>query len=151
MIKNFFSKQKAPLLFLFVTLALILAACGTPEESDTLQINDIWARPGFAASNSAVYFEIDNSTSEADTLLSASSDIAQAVELHMSMMDAGVMKMMQQHDVPLPVGQTEFKPGGLHVMLIGLNDDLNTGDTFDLTLEFQLAGEKTYTVTVKEP
>ena len=136
---------------LILILTLFLAACAAPAGSDSLEINDIWARPGLAEGNSAVYFLIDNLTSEEDILISASSDIAQAVEIHMSMMDGEIMQMMQQHELSIPIGKTEFKPGGLHVMLIGLHNDLNADDSFNIKLKFQHAGEKSLDVTVKIP
>lgn len=116
-----------------------------------MQVNDIWARPSLAEGNGAAYFMIENLTNEEDILISASSDIAQAVEIHKSMLDGEIMQMMPQHEVSIPVGRTEFKPGGLHVMLIGLYDDLNIGDSFNITLKFQLAGEETFAVTVRKP
>ncbi len=61
------------------------------------------------------------------------------------------MKMMQQMNVPVPTGETVFKPGDLHVMLIGLKNNLNPGDTFTVTLNFEMAGEKTLEVVVREP
>ncbi|MBC8334612.1 MAG: copper chaperone PCu(A)C [Anaerolineales bacterium] len=143
--------MKSSLLFILTILVLILAACGASAGNDSLEISDVWARPGLADGNGAVYFLIDNSTGEEDTLISASSDIAQAVEIHISMMDGEVMQMKPQHEVSIPVGKTEFKPGGLHVMLIGLHDDLNTGDNFQITLKFQTAGEEILEVTVKKP
>jgi len=143
--------MKTPLLFILTIILLILAACGTSAGNDSVEINGIWARPGLADGNGAVYFLIDNSTGKEDTLISASSDIAQAVEIHKSIMDGEVMQMMPQHEVSIPVGKTEFKPGGLHVMLIGLHTDLNPGDNFQITLKFKMAGEVTLEVTVREP
>jgi hypothetical protein len=69
----------------------------------------------------------------------------------MTSMQDGNMQMMHQQEVPLPTGKTEFKPGGLHVMLIGLNQDLNPGDMFSLTLDFVTAGVIPLEVTVSEP
>ena len=136
-------------LFVFATLALVLAACGTGGSGE-LGINDVWARPGLAEGNSAVFFVIDNPGAE-DLLLSASSDVASAVELHKTIMQDGNMQMVQQMNVPVPTGETVFKPGDLHVMLIGLNNDLIPGDTFTVTLNFETAGEKALTVVVREP
>jgi len=136
---------------LILILTLFLAACAAPAGNASLEINDIWARPGLAEGNSAVYFLIDNLTSEEDILISASNDIAQHVEIHMSMMDGEIMQMMQQHELSIPIGKTEFKPRGLHVMLIGLHNDLNAGDSFNIKLKFQHAGEITLDVTVKIP
>ena len=68
------------------------------------------------------------------------------------MMDGnGVMSMQMQEAVTVPSGKTlEFKPGGLHVMLIRLNQDLKIGDTISLTLIFEKTGSRTIVVTVKE-
>jgi hypothetical protein len=140
---------KARFLVVFSALAAILVACGPADGQ--LRVSDIWARPGLAGGNSAVYFVIHNETAGTDTLLSASSDVAGAVELHMTSMQDGNMQMMHQQEVPLPTGKTEFKPGGLHVMLIGLNQDLNPGDMFSLTLDFVTAGVIPLEVTVSEP
>jgi copper(I)-binding protein len=136
-------------LFVVTLVAFLLVACGAGGSGE-LGVNDVWARPGLADGNSAVFFVIDN-PGEDDFLLSASSDVAGAVELHKTIMEDGNMKMVQQMSVPVPTGETTFKPGDLHVMLIGLNDDLNPGDTFTLTLNFEMAGQKTLTVTVREP
>lgn len=134
-----------PVLFLLATL---LAACG-PAGNQSLQVTDVWARPGLADGNSAIFFTIDNPGAD-DVLLSAFSDVAGAVELHKTSMQDGVMKMEHQMSVPVPSEETEFKPGGLHVMLIGLKDDLKAGDTFNVTLAFRSAGEQSLTVTVKD-
>ena len=133
----------------FTVLAFVLAACGA-SGSGELQVNDVWARPGLAGGNSAVFFVIDNPGTE-DSLLSASSDVAGAVELHKTIMEDGNMKMVHQMNVPVPTGETVFKPGDLHVMLIGLNGDMNPGDAFTLMLNFENAGEKTLSVVVREP
>jgi copper(I)-binding protein len=140
---------KVRFLAVFSVLAVIFAACA--PTGDQIKVSDIWARPGLAGGNSAVYFVITNGTGGTDSLISASSDVADAVELHMTTMQDGNMQMMQQMEVPIQAGKTEFQPGGLHVMLIGLKKDLNPGDTFLLTLEFVNAGIMPLEVTVNEP
>jgi copper(I)-binding protein len=134
-------------MLLFVTL--FAAGCRPAGE---LAAIDAWARPGTAGGNSAVYFTIDNPTGEADTLLSAAGDIAGQVELHLSKASSdGVMTMEQQMSVPVTGSSTViFAPGGLHVMLIGLRQDLKVGDTFPLRLRFEKAGEITLTVSVED-
>jgi len=128
----------------------VLAAC-TPKQGLTLQ--SAWARPGLKDGNSAVYFEIQNPLAEEDLLLKAECTAAASTELHISMMDAsGNMMMQPQENVPIPAqGQVSFKPGGLHVMLIGLTQDLNVDDTLALTLTFQNAGTLQLEVPVKTP
>jgi len=63
-----------------------------------------------------------------------------------------VMKMTPQEVVEIPADTTlEFAPGGLHVMLIGLVDDLAVGDTFQVTLEFENHAPIQLDVQVLEP
>lgn len=135
---------------LVLLAAFSLAAC--QGQGTDLSIGDIWARPGLAGGNSAAYFVIENYGVD-DTLLSASSDVAEAVELHQTQMEGDQMHMQHMaHGISIPAGgPTSFEPGGLHVMLIGLKQDLKAGDTFDLTLAFEQAGELTISVTVQEP
>ena len=140
------SKVRLP--FVFAILAAFLAACAAAGSGE-LQVNGVWARPGLAGGNGAIFFVIDN-PGAADLLLSASSDVADAVELHKTVMQNGNMQMVQQMNVPVLTGETVFKPGDLHVMLIGLKNDLKAGDTFTVTLDFQTAGARTLTVTVKD-
>lgn len=130
---------------------LIVTIAGCTVKSD-IHISDVWARPGLAEGNSAVFFIVENSTNEDDTILSASSDIAEAVELHKSTLVDDVMKMEKQEFVPVPAGEDVFfKPGGLHVMLIGLEKDLMVGDEFGLLLTLENGGEISLNVVVKEP
>lgn len=128
---------------------LFLTSCQTAETG--LSIGEAWARLGQAGGNSAIYFTI-KSLGQDDALLVANSEVAEAVELHETMMMGDQMHMHQLKKVPLPRGQeVVFKPGGLHIMLIGLRRDLKVGDTFELTLVFEKSGEVTLPVTVREP
>ena len=115
--------------------------------------NDVWARPGQTGGNTAAYMMLDNGTGSEAKLVSASTDIAMMVELHESSMDAeGVMKMQQQEFIPVPEnGSTELKPGGLHVMIMNLKQDLSVGDTFALKLTFEDGTEINLDVPVQQP
>jgi hypothetical protein len=136
------------ILLISLLLSLIVAGC-SPK---SINIDDPWARPGTTGGNSAVYFIIKNPGVE-DTLLNATSNAAINVELHMSKMGSdGTMMMEPQSSVPIPAkGEVEFKPGGLHIMLIGLNNNLNIGDVIQVTLNFQNAGEIQLEVPIKQP
>jgi periplasmic copper chaperone A len=60
-----------------------------------------------------------------------------------------VMQMRPIAGVTIPEGQkVALKPGGMHVMLIGLKAPLRQGQTFPLTLTFAKAGPETVTVVV---
>lgn len=96
-----------------------------------------------------IYMTIENTGGEDDALIGGTTDRAQAVEIHETKIvnDTGTML---PHDGPLPIPAGEsvaLEPGGLHIMLVDLNDDIRLGDTFEVTLEFERAGEVTVPVT----
>lgn len=102
---------------------------------------------------SAVYMTIANAGGAADRLVAASTDAAATVELHESKLVDNVMQMAPvPGGIEVPAGGTaELKPGGLHIMLIGLTRDLNAGDTLRLTLTFERAGTITVDAPVRTP
>lgn len=122
------------------------------ETSRDLQIDDPRARAASEGSMSAAYFTISNHTSSPDTLLSISSDVAQLIEIHESFeMEDGMMGMRETGALEIPAGSViHLEPGGYHIMLIRLNETLETGDQFDLTLHFSQKGEETVQVTVQQ-
>ena len=142
--------KKFAFLFILTIAATFLSACA--PSNDGLTVNETWARPAFKGENGAVYFVIENRTDSHDALTGASTDIASAAEVHMSMQnEQGVMTMSMQDSVQiLPGENVTFKPGGLHVMLVDLKQDLKVGDTFTLSLQFEKSGEITVQVEVRE-
>ncbi|WP_129632927.1 copper chaperone PCu(A)C [Candidatus Oscillochloris fontis] len=97
---------------------------------------------------SAAFMLITNSSSTPDTLIRAESAVAETVELHTMVMEGDVMKMTPVEKIDIPAnGSVELKRGGLHVMLIGLRQDLNEGDMVLITLTFQNAG----TIQIEAP
>lgn len=142
--------RKTKLISTLLLTVLLVTACG--GASNELTVTSAWARPASAGDNGAAYFVIENGMNTDDTLLSVSSDIASATEVHMSMMDdAGVMSMQMQESVPVPARENvEFEPGGLHVMFVDLTQDLTAGETISLTLNFERAGSLTIQVPVEE-
>jgi hypothetical protein len=115
-------------------------------------ISDVWGRPGLADGNTGVFFALENQSAVDDMLISADSSTADAVEIHQTMMEDGVMKMVPQEHVLVSAGEhVVFKPGDLHVMLIGLKQTIEIGDEFEVTLVFENAGNITILVKVQEP
>jgi copper(I)-binding protein len=99
--------------------------------------------------NGAVYAVIKNA-GPADALISAASDAALTVELHEVRNDGGVMAMRPITKLEVPAGgAVEMKPGGYHVMLLGLTRDLKPGDTVAVTLRFEKAGLTTIEAQVR--
>lgn len=96
------------------------------------------------------YLSLDNRGAGADRLLSASADVSQSVQLHSMAMEGDVMRMRQVEGIELPAGQkVELKPGGLHIMFVGLKAPLKAGDKFPMTLKFEKAGEVKVQVSVE--
>jgi copper(I)-binding protein len=129
---------------------LLLSACGPKGEG--LQAGNFWMRSGLKDGNSAAYMMLTNFTDQDVALIGATSDVATAVEIHLSSMSAdGTMQMAQQESVAIPAGKAlELKPGSYHVMFIGLTKDLAVGDEITLTLHFDGYDDITLTVPVKD-
>jgi copper(I)-binding protein len=85
-------------------------------------------------------------------LVEARSPVAGTVEVHEMKRDGDVMRMRAIEALDLPAGRTvKLEPGGYHVMLMGLKQTLNAGDTVPLTLVFESADRTRQTVEVKAP
>ena len=133
---------------LLLSAALLLSACGAKEG---IEVSDVWARTSTQGMNSAVYFVIQNHNAEVDELIGAASSVADAVEIHESKMEGDVMMMNRVESVVLePSTKVEFKPGGYHVMLIGLKQDLKAGDEIEFTLQFKNSPDIAMKATVKD-
>ncbi len=136
-------------------IALLVAACS--GSSGGISISDAWSRPSPAVAGAgAAYMVIENTGSAADALIDASSDVATAVEVHETVdmssampgasdggMGSSPMMGMQKIDrLEIPAGgKVELKPGSYHVMLIGLTRELQVGETIEITLTFEKAGD----------
>lgn len=101
----------------------------------------------------AVRMVVRNDTAQADTLVAVASPVATSATIHRTETDAaGRSTMTPQQRLPIPArSSVTFRPGGLHVMLTGITDDLAVGDTVKLTVTFEHAGPVTVTAKVIEP
>ncbi|MEP1793048.1 copper chaperone PCu(A)C [Parasphingorhabdus sp.] len=89
------------------------------------------------------YMTIENTSDTDDKLLEVRIQEVPRVELHLSETDAnGVARMIKQDGIPVPAGETvTLKPGGLHVMLMGIGGSAYAeGDKINATLVFEKAG-----------
>jgi copper(I)-binding protein len=137
--------------FRFLAFTATLAIAGAAlAQINQLEVTNAWARATPAkAENGAVYVTIQSPT--ADRLLSASSPVAKKTELHTMEMAGMVMKMRPLSGLDIPVGQpVALKPGGEHIMLVGLQQPLREGQSFPLTLNFEKAGARTVSVAVEK-
>lgn len=130
------------------------AAPAIPQaEAGKLTLAGVWARPApLAGGNGAIYMTVLNGLDQDVQLVSAASTAANVVETHETVEDNGVMKMNMLPDgFPIPAGSAlELKPGGKHIMLIGLVQPLNPGDEITVTLNFDTGDVMTVTAPVKD-
>ncbi|MBI3943323.1 MAG: copper chaperone PCu(A)C [Chloroflexi bacterium] len=144
-------------LLVLVTSIVALAGCSTPagtaanKSSAGPTAQGIWSRPAAAGQTGVVYLKLTN-PGQADNLLSASSPVAEAVEIHETMESQGMTMMKPVGKVSLPAGgSVELKPGGIHIMLINVKQELKPGMTIPVTLNFEKAGAMTVTSEVRQP
>ena len=96
----------------------------------------------------AGFMQIKNNSPEDDRLVAASTDFADA-ELHEIIMVGDVMKMSPVSGIDIPAHSTvELKSGSYHVMFVNLKKEVKLGDTVNLTLSFENAGDVTISAVV---
>jgi len=135
------------LLAFAASLVLVGAALA---QTGQVEVSNAWARatPG-KAENGAAYLTILSPTT--DRLVSVSSPVAKKAELHTMSMAGMVMQMRPLAGLDIPAGRpVTLKPGGEHMMLLGLDRPLQEGESFPLTLNFERAGPLSVTAVVQK-
>ena len=132
-----------------------VAAVAHGVSQGDLLIDHPYAVPSLkGVANGAAYFRgIKNKGDKADRLLGVSASVADHVEVHRMVTEAGVMRMREVSGIDLPPGETtSLRHGGeYHLMLMSLKQPLKDGDRFDMTLKFERAGSQTVKVWVQTP
>jgi copper(I)-binding protein len=158
------------ILLIGLAAAIVAAGCARPAmQAGTetgIHLENAWARRAPAmgpdmsgghgtmghgsAGNGAVYVTIVNHGAGPDALVRAATDAAKIVELHEVVQEGGVMKMRPLPRIEVPAsGRLEMKPGGHHIMLLGLTRDLKPGDVVSVTLTFDKGGRMTVDAPVR--
>jgi periplasmic copper chaperone A len=136
-----------------IGLAAILLGLLTagPALAGELTVTGAWARstpPG--AGMGAIYLTIDNGSVKSDRLLKLRTPVAGQAEVHRTEVLDGIVRMREVAVLHVAAGERiEFKPGGHHVMLMGLKKPLVDGQVFDLELAFEVSGPRKVRVVVK--
>jgi copper(I)-binding protein len=103
------------------------------------------------APNSAAFMILKNVSEQDVVLTSVTSELARTTELHNHINDEGVMRMREVPEIVVPSGQSvELKPGGLHVMFMGLATPLKQGEQGSFTLVDQSGREYPVQAPVKK-
>ena len=138
--------------FIVIAAAFFSAAVHAQTQAQSqaqVSVEQAWVRatvPQQRATGAFMQLRAPAST----TLVGASSPAAGIVEIHEMAMQDNVMRMRQVPAIALPAGKTvELKPGGFHVMLLDLKQQVKAGDSVALTLVFQDASGRRLTREVK--
>jgi len=113
-----------------------------------IMVKSPWARASIGK-NGAAFVTVVNGGKTDDKLVGVLSDIAKRTELHTHKMEGNIMRMRPVENIPVPAGGTvTLKPGGHHVMFMGLKQKLSEGGEFPLTLIFEKAGKMRVSVKI---
>jgi len=135
-----------------LAVGVVLPAHAEDVTAGSLKISAPWTRATpKGASVGGGYLKIANTGTTPDRLTGGSTDVAGRFEVHEMSMDNGVMKMRPvAGGIEIKPGQTvELKPGGYHVMFVGLKQQLTQGEGVKATLVFEKAGKVDVTFAVE--
>lgn len=134
---------------LSIIAALLSLATAAAFAADSVKVYDVWARdtvPG--AMVSAAYMRIKSDAPM--QLVKVESPVAGVTEIHKMEMKDGIMKMQAVDGVEvLPGKVVDLKPGGYHIMLMMLKDQIKAGAKVPLTLTFEDASKKQTIIKVE--
>jgi len=102
------------------------------------------------AENSAGYFTVTNHAKETIKITSVESTVAKHTALHDMLIVDGAMAMEHIPELVLKAGESvEFRPGGKHLMLIGLVEPLKLDQKVEVTFVLSNGTKQALTMVVK--
>jgi len=129
---------------LIFSLFINLNQCKSSTIPQEISFENAWIRLVPPSSEiTGAYVKIVNANLE-DQLISAKSSISESVEIH-SMIEKDGMMMMRHLENGIEIKEGEIsilRPGGNHLMLIGLQKSLSLNDKVLIELEFEKQGRK---------
>lgn len=148
--------SKTPAL-LALTLSLFAAPSAwaqspAPNQAAAIAVLDPYVRlTPPSAQTTAAFMRLKNNATSPARLVRATSPAARVTELHTHLHENGIMRMRQVPAIEVPAGgETELKPGGLHIMLIDLPSPLKDGQKVSLTLDFADGSSKLIEAPVRK-
>lgn len=135
----------------FFAISFLLSIFSTNSYAESISVMHPYARAvPEGQPNSAAFMVLKNNTDQDRALLEARSNVSNVVELHTHKKEAGMMRMRRVDQIEIKAGgKTVLKPGGLHVMFIGLKHQLKKGDNVKLELVFDDGSTTSLSVPVK--
>ena len=125
--------------------SLVVASVASAREfkAGDIVISQPWSRATpKGATVGAGYLVVENRGTSPDRLLGGSVDVAAGFEIHDVVVNDGVMRMRELNAIEIPPsGSVEVKPGGRHIMFVGLSHPLAAGEKVRGALQFEHAGK----------
>jgi copper(I)-binding protein len=132
-----------------VFVAVLAVATPALAQAPSVHLQNAWARATAPQATSGLVYLTVIDTGAPDRLIAAASPVAGVVQLHETVNDNGIMKMPPIPALAVSPGKPAvLKPGGYHIMLMHMKQQLKPGEHFPITLTFAKAGKLTAIVTV---
>lgn len=112
----------------------------------SLKIKAAWTRATVKTAKVAGgYVTIKNTGAHADRLVGGATEISNSLQIHEMKLVDDIMRMrpLEAGVEILPGEEVVLKPGAQHLMFMGLQEQLQEGNTVNVTLVFEKAGEIT--------
>lgn len=134
---------------LFCAICALCSLALTCNAYAEVTVQNAWVRATVPQQKAAgVFFDIQ--ATENLQLVEAQTSVATSAELHEMKMENDVMRMRPLEQLALPAGKkVNLKPGGYHLMLMGLKNQIKVGDVIPLRLVFQDKNKKQQFVDIK--
>ena len=117
-----------------------------------IEVKNGWVRAmPPVAKNSAAYMKFSNNNASEDQLISVSSSISEKAEIHEIVSIGDMLSMRKVELILIPAkGSVDLKPGGYHIMLLGLKSPIKVGDLVQIHLTFEKAGKVSVSLPAQE-
>ena len=130
---------------------IILSASAIAAETSALEVSNPWVRqapPGMQVMGA--FLELKNTDKQPVIIVGAHSDQFAMVEIHKTEIENGQARMLHQKQLEiLPGQQTNFEPGGLHLMMMQPKSSFEKGTQINITLELKNGDSLSFTAPVK--
>lgn len=117
-----------------------------------LSVQDAYSPAPLNDRSAAIYFRIENDTGESIVLTGGHTEVARKVEMHRTEISNGLVRMVRLPEIPVASGESlEFRPGGLHFMLVDLTGIPEAGTEIELTITFKNQPDRIIRIPVVSP
>lgn len=125
--------------YLLVVLFVLISGCSQDQKDRVVVIDGLFIKllpPG--QTTAAGYMRIKNYSKISQSLNYMHSPMAEHIEVHRNIYEGGMMQMRPVKKLTVNPGEEKIlEPGGFHLMIMGIYDNLKPGDTFPVTFEFE--------------